>query len=181
MAKERTEFRLGSGPSRRSGPGPKAGDLVPKSGVWVFGDALDNWVPTLRVWNQFTYHISNVDEDGRIPPAPLSAEDPSWLTHNTYRANAQGEGVFDAPDVVVQALGAELGGCPTTVTLTAQVANRGALGVREGLNVAFYDGDPDDPQPPFIGVASSFSGRAYRYTVPQKPSVFFFGVQPGIL
>jgi hypothetical protein len=30
------------------------------AGLEVWGDSLDNWVTTRPVWNQHTYHITNV-------------------------------------------------------------------------------------------------------------------------
>ena len=48
----------------------------------------DRWVAARRIWNQHTYHITNVLEDGRIP----QFEQPSWQLFNTFRAQAQVEG-----------------------------------------------------------------------------------------
>ncbi len=39
--------------------------------------------PVRRIWNQHTYHITNVQEDGRIP----TRERAHWLGDNTFRAN----------------------------------------------------------------------------------------------
>jgi hypothetical protein len=38
-----------------------------------------------RIWNQHTYHVTNVREDGTIP----QHEQPSWTRLNTFRTNAQ--------------------------------------------------------------------------------------------
>ena len=51
-------------------------------------DVDDRWVQARRIWNQHTYHVSNVREDGTIP----QHEPPSWQGLNTYRTNAQIEG-----------------------------------------------------------------------------------------
>ncbi len=51
-------------------------------------DIEDRWVQARRIWNQHTYHVSNVREDGTIP----QFEPPSWQGLNTYRTNAQIEG-----------------------------------------------------------------------------------------
>jgi len=68
-------------------------------GVDIWGDALDNWVFTRRIWNQHAYHTDNVTEEGGI----TRAVDQSWATpeSNNYRQNVQGEGVFRAPDVLI--------------------------------------------------------------------------------
>ncbi len=54
----------------------------------VIGDADDRWIQARRIWNQHSYHVTNITEDGRIPaPQP-----PHWLGLNTFRTNAQIEG-----------------------------------------------------------------------------------------
>ena len=53
--------------------------------VQVIRDAQDRWIQARRIWNQHTYHVTNVREDGTIP----AVEPKSWLLLNTYRTNAQ--------------------------------------------------------------------------------------------
>ncbi len=111
-----------------------------KHGVFVYGDANDDWVRTRRVWNQHAYHITNVDSDASCP-AP---ESPSWIApagFNNYRQSNQGAGVFNAPDLQVS-LEASLAGCPASVELRASVVNQGSLGVAAGIPVSFYAGVP---------------------------------------
>lgn len=107
-----------------------------RQGVFVYGDARDQWVRTRRVWNQHAYHVTNVGADGTVP-----ADEPAnWETPglNNYRQNAQGEGVFNAPDLEV-GLEVALTGCPDDVTLRARVRNVGNLGVSAGVPVTFYN------------------------------------------
>jgi hypothetical protein len=33
----------------------------------VLRDAEDRWIPARRIWNQYSYHVTNVREDGTIP------------------------------------------------------------------------------------------------------------------
>jgi hypothetical protein len=54
----------------------------------VIRDERDRWIPARRIWNQHTYHVTNVREDGTIP----THEPPSWAQLNTYRTNSQIEG-----------------------------------------------------------------------------------------
>ncbi len=56
-----------------------------KHTVDVYQDSTKRWIPTRRVWNQHAYYVTNVREDGTIPPHPK----PSWLNLNTFRTNAQ--------------------------------------------------------------------------------------------
>ena len=51
----------------------------------VIRDKEDRWVQARRIWNQHTYHVTNIREDGTVP----QFEPPSWKQLNTYRTNAQ--------------------------------------------------------------------------------------------
>lgn len=53
--------------------------------VQVIRDVEDRWIQARRIWNQHTYHVTNVREDGTIP----MVEPRSWALLNTYRTNAQ--------------------------------------------------------------------------------------------
>ena len=54
----------------------------------VIRDIDDRWIPARRIYNQHTYHVTNVREDGTIP----TVEPPSWENLNTFRTQAQIEG-----------------------------------------------------------------------------------------
>ena len=54
----------------------------------AFRDADDRWVPARRIWNQHSYHVTNVREDGTIP----IVEAQHWSLLNTFRTQAQSEG-----------------------------------------------------------------------------------------
>lgn len=116
-------------------------------GLRVFGDVMDNWVPTRTIWNQHSYHITNVTPAGGVP----YPEQASWLTTNTYRTNVQGTGTARAgaaPDLVARDP-LVLDQCPNAQRLGAWVENRGAIRVPAGLSVAFYDGPPSIQNPAF--------------------------------
>lgn len=53
--------------------------------VQVIRDAEDRWIQARRIWNQHTYHVTNVREDGSIP----QFEPKHWLGLNTFRTQAQ--------------------------------------------------------------------------------------------
>lgn len=63
--------------------------------VQVIRDRQDRWIQARRIWNQHTYHVTNVREDGTIP----QYEKKSWEQLNTFRTNAQisGSGVCQPP------------------------------------------------------------------------------------
>lgn len=55
------------------------------NGVTVYG-AADNskpWKNATRIWNQHSYHQTNISQDGKVPTYEL----PSWLNNNTYRSS----------------------------------------------------------------------------------------------
>jgi hypothetical protein len=68
---------------------------MPSPTVQVIRDVMDRWIQARRIWNQHTYHVTNVREDGTIP----QFEVPSWTALNTYRTQAQiqGDGVCKPP------------------------------------------------------------------------------------
>lgn len=62
-----------------------AGGTMTSPTLQVIADSDDLWVQARRIWNQHTYHVTNVAENGAI----LQYEPPSWEVLNTYRTNAQ--------------------------------------------------------------------------------------------
>jgi hypothetical protein len=58
----------------------------PERGVFVFRGAGNEWAATRTIWNQYTYHITNVADDGTIP----AVESNNWETYNNYRQSAAG-------------------------------------------------------------------------------------------
>ena len=110
------------------------------AGVEVFEDRLDNWVSTQPIWNQHTYHVTNIEADGSVP----SPEPPNWATpagapYNSYRTNRPGAlDALCAPDLVPTDLDIPQLPCPD-LEMSVRVLNQGCLGVGPGVNVAFYD------------------------------------------
>lgn len=137
-----TEVILAANDLNHLGGGLNCGYVAPakpRHGVFLYGDAGDNWVRTRRIWNQHAYHITNVGSDGSVPsPEPASWIAPEGL--NNYRQSNQGAGVFNAPDLQVS-LEASLANCPAKVALRAFVQNKGTIGVAPGAKVRFYRGD----------------------------------------
>jgi hypothetical protein len=114
------------------------GCAVGTHGLLAFGDTNDKWVRTRGVWNQHTYHVTNVEASGAIPARELDSWSGAGL--NNYRQNVQGEGVFNAPDLSVAGLSINASSCPTSIGVQAQIANTGSLGVEPGVPVGFYQG-----------------------------------------
>lgn len=109
-------------------------------GLALFKSPSDSWVGSRPVWNQHSYHVTNVGDAGEIPAHEARSWGPG--TRNSFRQNYQGTGTFAAPNLVIDRIRVDGTQCPGSLTLYAEVANTGARGVRPGLHVAFYDDDP---------------------------------------
>lgn len=108
------------------------------SGVFVFGDEFDRWVPTRPIWNQYSYHVTNVTASGDVP----AREADNWSTPglNNYRQNVQGGLIANAPDLEVALEAA--GRCATSeIRLSAVIRNAGSRGVPPGVEVLFVRTD----------------------------------------
>jgi RHS repeat-associated protein len=108
------------------------------TGIQVFGDLNDNWVNTRKIWNQHSYHITNVNDDGTIP----QYEDNNWETYNNFRQNQMLQ-PFACMDLTSSYIRVNQNNCPH-VEIIVRIGNGGVLHTAPGLNVAFYYGDPDN-------------------------------------
>ncbi len=110
------------------------GTNIAQSGVRVFGDQNGTWVRTRRIWNEHAYHITNVNEDGTIPPHEL----PNWTQPglNNFRQNKQPGSEFAAPDAIVSVAPE----CGSPYGLAATVQNIGEAALPAGVVVGFYAG-----------------------------------------
>ena len=107
------------------------------TGFKVIGDAMNRWVRTRRIWNQHTYHVTNIDDDGRVPKdEPANWQQPGL---NNFRQNVQTKNVFAAPDLVPKDLRGVRDRCMQGVLiLAASVVNQGESVAPAGIPVTFY-------------------------------------------
>ena len=113
-------------------------------GIHVLGDTTDSWVPTRRIWNQHSYHVTNVSELGAIPagePANWTAATAATVSGvmNNFRQNLPEANAFAAPDLTVT-LTLDGNAC----TINANVCNAGDLVVGAGVPVHFYSNTTQD-------------------------------------
>lgn len=120
----------------------------PTRGIRVISDRENRWVSTGQVWNQHAYSVTNVC-DGinddlcpgvtNIPGAIPRGQVPNWSLDylNNFRQNVQGEGLFNAPDLVI--LGFETTCADPGLELSIVVANQGSRGALAGIPVAIYN------------------------------------------
>ncbi len=127
-------------------PGPQPNSSY--RGLVAIGDSADSWVGTRTLWNEHTYHVSNVCDDsdnacvapnvyGTIPKGETKNWTLPWL--NDFRQNVQDKGIFNAPDAVVS-LAAD---CIDPVVAHVSIRNIGQSGLPAGVvaNVFVTPGD----------------------------------------
>jgi hypothetical protein len=109
----------------------------PYIGLKALRSPSDKWVNTRSVWNQHTYHVTNVNLDGTLPFPETNSWDPGQS--NSYRQNVQGQGIFSAPDLSVCEVVPDLTNCLAgQATVSATVYNGGAIPARAGVQVDFF-------------------------------------------
>ncbi|MDP3276884.1 MAG: hypothetical protein Q8Q09_16910 [Deltaproteobacteria bacterium] len=112
------------------------------NGVRVLSDVMDRWVGSRPVWNEHTYHVTNIDDTLRIPRS--SAVRRGWRLAglNNFRTNVQGRaGVMGVPDATA-ASASYMCTPDNTAVLRARVCNRGAAPLLDSATVGFYNGEP---------------------------------------
>jgi hypothetical protein len=125
----------------------KPSTLTNKSyrGLVAFSDSANSWVGTRTLWNEHSYHVSNICDDtddacpapnvyGSIPKVETNNWTLPWL--NNFRQNVQDKGIFNAPDAVVSLSVA----CGTPAVLQAAVRNIGLASLPANVNVGLYVG-----------------------------------------
>lgn len=91
---------------------------------------------------------------------------------NNFRQNDQGEGVFNAADLVVVGMEAYTLGCPQVIEVRARVSNKGSLGAVAGIPVSVYRGTPGTSSQ-YLGTVTTkknlLPGQSELITVNFKP------------
>jgi hypothetical protein len=111
-------------------------------GILVLQDPKNRWMPSRSIWNQHTYHITNVNDDATIP----LKEKNNWLSWNSYRQNTQG--MIKGKSLATDLTGADESSvdpgsdCTSKWVLMAKICNRGASKAPPGIPGTFYEGDP---------------------------------------
>jgi hypothetical protein len=111
-------------------------------GVFVFGN--DAWIGSRAIWNQHTYHVTNVNDDATIP----AHADPAA----SFRRNVASACPYLLPDLTASFLRVTSVGA--AYDLTVRIGNGGANPTPDGVPVTFYDGDPSAGGVP-LGTAST--------------------------
>lgn len=112
-----------------------AGESHGTHGVRAFASPTHDWVATRHIWNEHTYHITNVSESGDIP----TMERPNWSVAglDDFRQNVQ-PGATNVPDLTPTDLSVDLRMCSTRLTLYFRVTNVGWAASAPGVPVTVY-------------------------------------------
>jgi hypothetical protein len=122
-------------------PGPNPNQSY--AGLVAYGDSANSWVGTRTLWNEHTYHVTNIcDDTDQVCPAPNvygsipQGETPNWTVSylNDFRQNVQHDGIFNAPDAIV-ALAVD---CTTPVVAHVSVRNIGQAGLPPGVSAGVF-------------------------------------------
>ncbi len=149
-----------------------AGETFGSKGIRVFKDVENKWVGTRKIWNQHSYHVTNVNEDGSIP----LIESPNWKDPelNNFRQNVQGGNLQNAPNFVA-AVEAKGGTCQTTgLEISFTIRNEGSIGVRIGaLSTTIYAAEEGQTRVPVVTLQNTLplgpgamETQVYNWVVP---------------
>jgi uncharacterized repeat protein (TIGR01451 family) len=67
------------------------------TGIEVYGNDTC-WPDARNIWNQHTYHITNVTDNAKVPQVEAN----NWETHNNYRTQSPGVPSGEKPDLVIR-------------------------------------------------------------------------------
>lgn len=113
----------------------RLGGSYPKPGIRVYTGKNNDWANTRNIWNQHSYHVTNINDDLSIP----KNEPNSWEVHNTYRANLLiGQNATAASDLTASYIRIKDKSIIGNSSLTARIGNAGGKPVAAGTPVAFY-------------------------------------------
>jgi hypothetical protein len=150
-------------------------------GLRVLRDAARSWVGTRPIWNQHTYHVTNIcvpgdgactmgEGYGAIPTHEQSNWTLGWL--DNFRQNVQQSGVFDAADATL-VLDVH---CTDPVVLVANLRNLGAAILPPGVQVDFFSVNAMGMETP-VGSATS-TGSVFPGAVEQLRLTLPAGADP---
>lgn len=119
---------------------------VTTTGVSAYGHP--GWVKTRAIWNQHSYHVTNVFEDGSVPYQEQACfvEDTfdGWdvgVAGGTFRANASQPPTFvAAADLQMSGVNVDNSGCKASFSVRVWIDNLGAVSVPAGVKVKLYAG-----------------------------------------
>jgi len=108
--------------------------------ITIYGDKDKTWPPGRKIWNQHTYHITNVNDLGGIPSDYKS----NWAaknTFNSFRSGDIGQKPGEYHDLQAEILGVCEDKCEMgTFYMSARIRNAGNVEVPAGIPVTVRAG-----------------------------------------
>ena len=146
-------------------------------GIRVFEAENDNWPATRKIWNQHSYHITNINDDGTIP----QYEQPSWLVHNTYRLNTiPGQSVTGIPDLTAGHFQLIDNGIGQPLILQVRIGNAGLGTSPANTPLTFYSGNPAEVGTEPLGTVMLDALAPNTYQDIQLPGIEFSSLNQDI-
>ncbi len=111
--------------------------VISREGVRVYKSRNEPWVNSRKIWNQYDYHVTNVNDDGTIP----QYESPSWLLNNTFHVQAtisETTNPYLTPNLTASYLRSQPNGA--SLDITVRIGNGGSKEASPGASVMFYSG-----------------------------------------
>ena len=147
------------------------------TGIIVFQDVANKWKRTRRIWNQHSYHVTNVNEDATIPVN----ESAHWLVPglNAFRTNAfvPGESAdetdsftYVATDGVLESNVATVRIAIRTPNASPQITSSPITAAANGVGYA-YAVRADDPD----------AGDILTFSLPQAPAGMSIDASSGLI
>jgi hypothetical protein len=142
------------------------------NGMRMISGHSKNWANTRNIWNQSSYHVTNINDDMSVPQHEAN----SWEVHNTYRANLllNGNSVA-AIDATASYIQVKDNGSSAASTFKVRIGNAGGKILPIGAPVSFYQTPPNSPvgtAPQLVGTvlttkalgSGEFEDVAYSYS-----------------
>jgi hypothetical protein len=107
--------------------------LVTEYEIVALGPATGRWARTRPVWNQLTYDITSIRDDGSLVSVPVAP----WSTYRSFRAQPAHDG--ELPDLELTAGEPVIDGTQATMAVT--IANRGSATAASGAALRFVSWD----------------------------------------
>lgn len=105
------------------------------NGTRVISGKNKDWANTRNIWNQYSYHVTNINDDLTVPTHEVN----SWEAHNTYRANLLlNQNATAASDLTTSYLRFSDSGIFSPSQLIARIGNAGGKDIVIGTPVSFY-------------------------------------------
>lgn len=128
--------------------------LNPTSGkLSVFAAPIngDQWAPSRKIWNQYAYHVFNINDDMTIPQIQINNSTYINGSYNNFYAQASlldedGSYIQLSMDLSIDVICFNYDPVTGTYTLEFNIANseNASASAPPGVEITFFDGDPEN-------------------------------------